>query len=135
MASGYKFPILNIDGSASTTVVDFDDMFVSKDQFLTSGLWMWGRNQYGNLGYSPSGVSTSSPIQVGTLTNWKSLTCGQDFGGAIKTDGTLWMWGHNAYGALGQGNILHRSSPVQVGTQSYWKLISGGVYHLSLIHI
>jgi alpha-tubulin suppressor-like RCC1 family protein len=45
---------------------------------------------------------------------------------ARKTDGTLWSWGFNGQGRLGDGTIIHRSSPVQVpGTQ--WNDVSGGM--------
>ena len=39
---------------------------------------------------------------------------------AIKTDGTLWSWGSNNSGQLGQGNTINRSSPVQVGALANW---------------
>ena len=67
----------------------------------------------------------SSPIQVGSLTNWK-LVSGDGTVLAIKTDGTLWSWGLNFYGGLGLGDISDRSSPNQVGTQTTWKNISMG---------
>jgi alpha-tubulin suppressor-like RCC1 family protein len=47
---------------------------------------------------------------------------------ARKTDGTLWSWGSNGSGRLGDGTIINRSSPVQVpGTQ--WNDVSGGNQH------
>jgi len=39
---------------------------------------------------------------------------------AIKTDGTLWGWGNNQYGQLGQGNVSILSSPVQIGSNTDW---------------
>jgi hypothetical protein len=35
----------------------------------------------------------------------------------IKTDGTLWTWGWNSYGQIGDGTTVHRSSPVQTLTK------------------
>jgi alpha-tubulin suppressor-like RCC1 family protein len=53
---------------------------------------------------------------------------------SIKTDGTLWAWGENANGALGQGDTTSRSSPVQVGSLSAWtNVAAGGFYHTSAI--
>ena len=48
---------------------------------------------------------------------------------ATKTDGTLWSWGNNGSGQLGDGTIINRSSPVQVGTGTNWisPYISGPV--------
>lgn len=80
-------------------------------------LWVWGANDYGQLGLNQS-VSTlySSPVQVGSLTNWKSIFGSNASFMAIKTDGTLWAWGRNDRGILGVGDLSDRSSPVQVGS-------------------
>ena len=42
-------------------------------------------------------------------------------------NGSLWAWGHNTFGQLGQGNITHYSSPVQVGTSS-WNSVGLGLH-------
>ena len=90
-------------------------------------LWTWG-NQYqsGVLGQNQSpSVTVSSPIQVGTDTNWHgvSLSGGQDEWAsalALKTDGTLWSWGVDLSGSLGQGGGTNRSSPTQIGSDTTW---------------
>lgn len=89
-------------------------------------LWTMGLNNYGQLGIGTSGINVSSPVQVGSLTNWKSVSCGYNSVMAIKTDGTLWGWGRNAHGQLGQGNITNYSSPVQVGVLTNWETVSTG---------
>ena len=101
-------------------------------------LWAWGANQYGQLGINTVGTKYySSPVQVGTLTNWKQVSNGQWTSFAIKTDGTLWSWGYNASnGSLGlgfSGNSSYYSSPVQVGTLTNWKQVSSGLYYSSAI--
>ena len=74
----------------------------------------------------PINTSVSSPVQVGAATDWSQVTCGSGINfAAIKTDGTLWVWGINSWGQLGLGDITHRSTPVQVGT-SLWSQISYG---------
>jgi alpha-tubulin suppressor-like RCC1 family protein len=87
-------------------------------------LWTWGDNFYGQLGQNNSGAVTnrSSPVQVGTETNWLKVNAGTVQSLAIKTDGTLWGWGQNGNGHLGLGDTITRSSPVQVGTRT-WKEI------------
>ena len=93
-------------------------------------LWSWGRNHYGQLGQNISyTIDRSSPTQVGALTTWLNVSCGKYFCIATKTDGTLWTWGSNSYGELGQENTALRSSPVQVGALTAWLNISGGDYH------
>ena len=95
-------------------------------------LWLWGPNSSGELGDN-SAVPKSSPVQtVAFGTNWKQVSTGYSTTtractAAIKTDGTLWTWGGNAYGQLGDNTITPRSSPVQtVAFGTNWKQVSAG---------
>ena len=89
-------------------------------------LWTWGAGDFGQLG-DGTVISKSSPIQVGALTTWSLVSCG---GYAtvlsIKTDGTLWGWGRNGAGCIGDGSTTIRSSPVQVGALTNWSKITIG---------
>ena len=82
-------------------------------------LYTWGRNNAGQLGHG-DGVDKSSPVQVGSLTNWQVTSADLSSTLAIKTDGTLWAWGENGRGQLGQNDTIARSSPVQIGAQTDW---------------
>jgi len=84
-------------------------------------LWAWGYNASGVLGQNNT-ISRSSPVQIGALTTWSKLTTTTQVASLLctKTDGTLWSWGANAYGQLGQGNIVSLSSPVQIGALTDW---------------
>jgi alpha-tubulin suppressor-like RCC1 family protein len=94
-----------------------------------NSLWACGYNNYGQLGNGNT-TNYSSPIQIGSLTNWKQISCGaQGQIMAIKTDGTLWSWGSNQYGELGNGTTTYYSSPVQIGSLTNWKQVSSGYYH------
>ena len=77
-------------------------------------LWTWGYNGHGELGLNNT-QSISTPTQVGTCTNW---LCGHASGHhgtfGIKCDNTLWAWGHNPSGDVGDGTTVSRSSPVQI---------------------
>ena len=94
-------------------------------------LWTWGLNFYGSLGINQGALSyNSSPVQVGALTTWAQVSA--NFGSrmaAIKTDGTLWAWGRNNNGQVGDGTTVHRSSPVQVGALTNWSYVSVSGYH------
>jgi alpha-tubulin suppressor-like RCC1 family protein len=91
-------------------------------------LWSWGRNLFGPLGLGNQ-TSYSSPKQVGALTNWsKPMGGGPLISFAIKTNGTLWSWGYNTAGALGNGNITSTSSPAQVGSLTTWLSVAAGYY-------
>ena len=88
-------------------------------------LWAWGTNDQGGNGTN-NRTSYSSPTQVGTDTTWatgnaysvaraEGATPGTDsVSAAIKTDGSLWMWGDNSQSTLGHDDTTDRSSPTQV---------------------
>ena len=86
-------------------------------------MWSWGQNSQGELG-DGSTTQRKSPVQIGSLTTWRTCSAGQFSCAAIKTDGTLWAWGKNQYGELGLGNTTKYSSPVQVGSATNWSHIS-----------
>ena len=71
----------------------------------------------------------SSPVQVGALTTWSQVAAGNAFSVAVKTDGTLWVWGSNSNGQLGVGNTVEYSSPVQVGALTTWANVFAGIAH------
>jgi alpha-tubulin suppressor-like RCC1 family protein len=91
-------------------------------------LWSWGKSTYGNTGLGNTS-SYSSPKQVGSCTNWASVSASCFSSLAVKTDGTLWSWGCSYYGASGrniQGASAKSSSPSQVGALTNWKTASTG---------
>jgi len=97
-------------------------------------LWAWGSNEYGRLGLNISYLAfRSSPVQVGALTTWSQVVAGGEFTAAIKTDGTLWTWGNNSSGQLGDGTVLRKSSPIQVGALTDWAQIAAGRYNIAAI--
>ncbi len=94
-------------------------------------LWAWGLNIYGQLGQGTTDFSThSTPVQIGALTTWSqnsgALAAGGDFTLAAKTDGTLWGWGLNSSGQIGDGTFSNRTSPIQVGTGTTWASVTAG---------
>jgi alpha-tubulin suppressor-like RCC1 family protein len=91
-------------------------------------LWCWGLNDHGQIG---DGTLTGPPVpkQVGTATNWSTVSGGAFHTCALRTDKTAWCWGYNAYGQLGDGTTTERRAPVRSGTTSDWKTISAGDFH------
>jgi len=96
-------------------------------------LWTWGHGSFGELGDNTA-VNKSSPVTTaGGGTNWKQVACGYWNAAAIKTDGTLWSWGYNGYGQLGDNTAVNKSSPVQpTGGGTNWKQVACG-YHTAAI--
>jgi len=137
--SGYKYSPYQLgtdtwSGFANTTTVTYQPCELGYLNFLgikTNGtLWGWGVNAFGELGDNSLGTPRTSPVQIGTDTNWKYVQT-DHYGyttAALKTDGTLWMWGYNGYGQLGQNNTTNRTSPVQVGTGTNWARVMTGYY-------
>jgi len=97
-------------------------------------LWGWGLNNSGQIGDgSRAERQRPSPVRVGKDSDWASVATGRWFTSAIKTDGTLWTWGANSDGRLGDGTRETRASPVRVGTDTNWALVSSGTGHTMAI--
>ncbi len=92
-------------------------------------LWTWGDNDNGQLGDGTT-VDRSSPVSVvGGFTNWCQISIGGNLTSAIRADGTLWAWGDNSSGQLGNGATVKRSSPVSVvGGFTDWCHIRSSLY-------
>ena len=86
-------------------------------------MWAWGRGNYGASGLGNT-TSYSSPVQIGALTVWNNSTFTGTAANArkhvITSIGTLWAWGQNTSGVLGDGSTTNRSSPVQIGALTSW---------------
>ena len=94
-------------------------------------LWAWGRNHRGQLGQNNT-TSYSSPVQI-PGTTWSSISGGGESlcSLATKTDGTLWVWGENQFGELGQNNTIRYSSPVQIPGTTWSSVSSSSVSSLA----
>lgn len=82
-------------------------------------LWAFGLNNFGQLGVgNTANYSTPVPVHgpnnVGYLTGVVNVEAGDDFSLAVKSDGTVWAWGHNDTFQLGEGTTSDRKSPVPV---------------------
>ena len=89
-------------------------------------VWTWGRNNYGQIGNAASGddMNETTPVQVkgvngnGYLAGIVDIAIGYNHSMALKTDGTVWAWGRNARGELGNGTTTQSTVPVQVKGES-----------------
>ena len=119
---------------------DIEDYFVTDywliDNFVGDQLWVWGAKNDGRLGTNDAGGGAQN-IPVTTFaggTTWKQVSAGYPYMAAIKTDGTLWMWGSNANGKLGTNNETTRSTPVTTfAGGNNWKQVIAGPTHTAAI--
>jgi len=96
-------------------------------------LWAWGLNNTGQVG---NGLSTctfcppiyqTTPLQIGSDNDWKQISAGANFSGAIKFNGTLWCWGDNTANFVNNGLPLN-NTPIQIGTDTSWSQLDFGNY-------
>lgn len=80
-------------------------------------VWSWGLNNYGQLGNAGT-TQQPLPVQVAsTLTGSVVAIAAGDFHAvALKDDGTLWAWGYNQWGMVGDNTLVQRTSPVPVSS-------------------
>jgi hypothetical protein len=69
---------------------------------------------YGELRIGATGSNTATPVQVSGLTGVTAVAGGYYNGYAVRGDGTVWAWGSNRDGQLGNGTTTDSSTPVQV---------------------
>jgi alpha-tubulin suppressor-like RCC1 family protein len=87
-------------------------------------IWAWGDNAQGTIG-DASTTQRNVPTQVGIITTWAYIAAGRGPNGeghslGIRTDGTLWAWGDNTYGQLGDNTHTDRLVPTQIGSATDW---------------
>ena len=99
----------------------------------TGTLWGWGNNTNGQVGNGGVGSNPLLPTQIGTATTWNSISAGRFHSVAIRLDGTLWAWGSNYYGQLGDGTTAARATPQQAGTLTTWQSASAGIHHTAAL--
>lgn len=102
-------------------------MFYSVCAIMANGtIECWGSNNKGQLG---GGTNGSEAVPVNYITGtWGYMFAGDGIGDhmcAIKTNGTLWCWGNNSAGQIGNNSTTNALTPVQVGTDNTW--IGGAV--------
>jgi len=82
----------------------------------TSGqVWVWGSNNVGQLGLGTADTNTHLyAVRLNSLTNVVAIAAGNNCSLALRSDGTVWTWGTNANGQLGDGTRTQQNAPVQV---------------------
>jgi alpha-tubulin suppressor-like RCC1 family protein len=91
-------------------------------------IWCWGGNDYGQIG-DGSKMMRKNAVQVSALGAGNTrVVLGWDHACALKADQTVWCWGRNGYGMLGDGTFMDSSTPVQASGLGSVTTISSGPY-------
>lgn len=103
-------------------------------------IWAWGMNQFGQMGNGTvtplSSPPNSVPVQVsnsqpgGPINGAAQITCGYQFGAALTTNGTVWVWGSGTHGEQGTGATTANYTPVQIPGLTNITQISAGWFHI-----
>ena len=100
-------------------------------------LWSWGTNTSGSLGVNTALAAYNSPVrEASSSNNWCQVSAGTDFTLALKKDNSLWGWGLNSSGQLGDGTVSSRSSPTrEVTFGNSWCAIASGETHATALKV
>ena len=78
-------------------------------------VWTWGYNKHGQLGIGVTGSVITTPTEVSGLSGVIQIAANGDNTYALKSDGTVWAWGDDSYGQLGNPSASHiQWTPIQV---------------------
>jgi alpha-tubulin suppressor-like RCC1 family protein len=99
----------------------------------TGTIWAWGSNGYGQLGVGSTPGSTTVPLEVLSISGVVAVAAGNNTSYALKSDGTVWAWGYNGQGQLGDNSTTNRTTPVAVtGLTNVVAISAGNVHALAL---
>jgi alpha-tubulin suppressor-like RCC1 family protein len=86
-------------------------------------IWAWGENLYGQLGDGTTVRERATPVRSVPGNDWMQVATAGPHSVALKRDGTLWSWGNNWAGQLGDGTTNYSRVPVQAGSSTNWTRI------------
>lgn len=124
-ASFVPVQVSSLTGITAISAGDYYSLAIKND----GTVWAWGENYYGVYG---NGTTTdgTTPVQVlSSLTGFTKIKAAKSYSIAIKNDGTMWAWGYNTNGQLGNGSTTNSNIPVQVTGLTNISEIAGGFYH------
>jgi alpha-tubulin suppressor-like RCC1 family protein len=104
-------------------------------------VWTWGSNMFGELGNGEMGFGIGDqskdvlrPVQLTDLNHITQISSGYSHTLALSSDGTVWAWGENSYGQLGNGNIENQPIPIVIKVNSQVESVVGSRTHSYILN-
>jgi len=108
--SGTPVQVFGLTGVVAVSAGIDDSLALRSD----GTVWAWGADQFGELGNGTTADTQPTPVQVRGLTGVTKIAAGGHFALALRSDGTVWAWGYNQNGQLGNGTQVNSTVPRQV---------------------
>ena len=135
--TGFSTPVHNVTGATQLAAGGYHNLALE-----TSGrLLAWGADLWGQVGdgdppsndgppLPPSGSPV--PVQVGEETDWVQVAAGFGHSLGVRADGSVWGWGANHTGQLGEGLPSQQTTPAQLAVSNATKVAAGFQHSLAL---
>jgi hypothetical protein len=116
--------VVNLNSVVAIAVGQDTNLALKKD----GTVWGWGEGGNGQLGTAAPGNINSKPVQINGLSSIIAIAIGNVTSLALKSDGTVWAWGLNNRGQLGDGTTKSSTIPLSVSGLTGIKAIAVGLY-------
>jgi uncharacterized repeat protein (TIGR01451 family) len=130
--SAAPFPI-NTDSDCTTAICGTGILDAGKAVALAKSRTKAGIYHDVSLGSGAVGATATAPLQLAGLSGVADVSAGTYHSVAAKADGTVWAWGYNGTGELGNGTVVDQSAPVQAtGLTGVIAVAAGDAHTLAL---
>ncbi|MDP9335114.1 MAG: DUF6531 domain-containing protein, partial [Actinomycetota bacterium] len=129
-ARSYNWPApVGLSGVATVAAGSLTSLALKTD----GTVWAWGSNGNGNLGNGsgPDSNVHTTPTRVSLTGVFTAIATNGEHSLALRSDGTLWAWGYNQYGQVGNGSThtTYVTTPTQVKNLTGIVSIAAGFRH------
>ena len=119
-------PVSGLSGVIVISAGEYHNLALKSDGTIAA----WGSSSRGALGDGgPAVAPIGSPVAVKSITGVTSVAAGDAHSLALRSDGTVWSWGNNQYGQLGDGTTVNRSVPGPVSGLTNIRAIAARYLH------
>lgn len=116
--------VTGINGVVAIAAGSYHSMALKSD----GTVWAWGNNTSGQLGNGTNYQFYTTAAKIGTLSGITKIAAGNTSSYALKSDGTIWVWGSNGFGQLGDGSTTNQLAPVQLSGVTNIKDIKSSLF-------